>query len=164
MIEIITATNKSDYKIISKLAKEIWEEHYTPIIGVEQVEYMLNKFQSEAAIENQIEEGYQYSTVYFDGIPVGYLSIIKKEDSLFLSKIYILSSERGKGIGKFTMEFVQEKAIEFELSSITLTVNINNFNSIKAYEKMGFKNAGKLVADIGNGFVMDDFLFEKILS
>jgi len=164
MIKIITATNKSDFKIIADLAKEIWEEHYTPIIGIEQVDYMLNKFQSELAIENQIREGYQYFTIYFGGIPVGYLSFIKKEESLFLSKIYILQSERGKGIGKFTMEFVEEKAIELELSSITLTVNINNANSIKAYEKMGFKNIGTQVADIGNGFVMDDFLFEKKLD
>jgi ribosomal protein S18 acetylase RimI-like enzyme len=146
------------------LGKEIWEEHYTPIIGVEQVEYMLNKFQSEAAIENQIKEGYQYSTVYFDGVPVGYLSIIQKENSLFLSKIYVLSSERGKGIGKFILNFIEQKAIRLKRSSISLTVNINNTNSIKAYEKMGFVKIGELVADIGNGFVMDDFLFEKKLS
>ena len=57
MIEIINTENKSDYNQISKLAFEIWTEHYTPIIGTASVNYMLNKFQTAAAIENQILEG-----------------------------------------------------------------------------------------------------------
>jgi len=164
MIETKLAKNKSNFKIIADLASKIWTEHYTPIIGSNQVEYMLKKFQSVLAIENQIAEGYEYSTLYFDEIPVGYISIIKRENVLFLSKIYILSSARGKGIGKFAMNFIEQKARELKLASITLTVNKNNVNSIKAYEKMGFKNRGVQIADIGNGFVMDDFLFEKKLD
>ena len=35
---------------ISALAGEIWREHYTPIIGAEQVEYMLAKFQTAERI------------------------------------------------------------------------------------------------------------------
>ena len=31
-------------------------------------------------------------------------------------------------------------------------------------EKLGFKNVGPLVTDIGNGFVMDDYQMEKALS
>jgi ribosomal protein S18 acetylase RimI-like enzyme len=42
-----------------------------------------------------------------------------------------------------------------------LTVNKNNVNAIKAYEKMGFRNVGSLVQDIGDGFVMDDYAMEK---
>lgn len=160
-MKIQLATDKSDFKIISKLASQIWEEHYTPIIGIEQVEYMLNKFQSPIAIEQQVAEGYQYYLVYTDEIPVGYMSFMQKESSLFLSKIYVLSSARGKGIGKLMLDFLQQKAIELELISITLTVNINNLNSIKAYEKMGFKIVGDQVADIGNGFVMDDYKMMK---
>ena len=39
---------------VAALARETWTRHYVPIIGVAQVEYMLEKFQSEEAIARQI--------------------------------------------------------------------------------------------------------------
>lgn len=163
MIEIKPATNQSDFKMISQLAFVIWEEHYTEIIGSAQVTYMLNKYQTVAAIENQVIEGYQYYLVYSNKIPVGYLSFIKKVDSLFLSKIYVLSKERGKGIGNFMMNFLQQKATENNLHSISLTVNKQNTVAIKAYKRMGFIHTESLVTAIGGGFVMDDFKMVKSL-
>ena len=59
------------------------------------------------------------------------------------------------------MFFVEEKAKTYQLKNIRLTVNINNTIAIKAYEKLGFKNVGPIVADIGNGFIMDDFQMMK---
>ena len=161
MIEIKHAVNKPDFKIISELASIIWEEHYTKIIGSAQVTYMLNKYQTVAAIKNQAVEGYQYHLVYSNKIPVGYLSYNQKGNSLFLSKIYVLTLKRGKGIGKFMMDFLQEKAIEHKLQSISLTVNKQNTDAIRAYEKMGFVNTESLVTNIGGGFVMDDFKMVK---
>ena len=163
MIEIIAAITKPEFKIISELASKIWTEHYIKLIGPTQVEYMLNKFQSEVAIENQVIEGFRYFIAYYDKIPVGYLSFIKKDDSLFLSKIYVLSSERGKGVGKTMMEFLLQKAVEMHLKSISLTVNKNNTAAIKAYEKMGFANIESIVINIGGGYVMDDFKMIKSL-
>jgi diamine N-acetyltransferase len=43
-------------------------------------------------------------------------------------------------------------------------INENQIKTIKTYEKIGFKNLGPVVQDIGNGFVMDDFKMEKIVS
>lgn len=40
---------------ISNLASVIWHEHFTPIIGIQQVEYMLEKFQSFHALKEQME-------------------------------------------------------------------------------------------------------------
>ena len=61
------------------------------------------------------------------------------------------------------MSFVEDQTKSLEHSKIYLTVNKNNINAIRAYEKLGFKNIESLVSDIGNGFVMDDFKMEKIL-
>ena len=162
MIKAKTANTTKDLQTIENLGFIIWHEHYTPIIGLSQVEYMLDKFQSVVAIENQIQENYSYYILTFDENPVGYLSVVEKDNSLFLSKIYVLKSERGKGIGKFAMGFVQKKAKELKLNSIVLTVNKYNSNAIKAYEKMGFRIIGELVQDIGGGFVMDDYKMEKL--
>ena len=43
-------------------------------------------------------------------------------------------------------------------------VNKYNSNSIAAYEKMGFLNLGPTVADIGDGFIMDDYIMRLPLS
>jgi ribosomal protein S18 acetylase RimI-like enzyme len=52
-------------------------------------------------------------------------------------------------------------AREGGLRKIVLTVNKNNTNAIRAYERIGFKKTGSLVQDIGSGFVMDDYAMEK---
>ncbi|PHR69409.1 MAG: GNAT family N-acetyltransferase [Lutibacter sp.] len=161
MTTIVIANKNSDFKLITELASIIWKEHYTPIIGIEQVEYMLEKFQSVSAIKKQIEEGAKYFMISHEDSAVGYLSVSKKENSLFLSKIYILSSSRGKRIGKTAMQFIENLAKEKQCNSISLTVNKYNTNSIKAYEKMGFKNIEELIMDIGNGYVMDDYKMKK---
>ena len=164
MTKIIIANTELDYKIISNLAALIWKEHYIPIIGIQQVDYMLTKFQSVNAIKEQITEGASYYLIKHQGNTIGYLSFYKKKDSLFLSKIYVLSSLRGKGIGKIAMKFIQSEAEQLGYSKISLTVNKFNTASIKAYEKMNFKKIKELVIDIGNGFIMDDFLMEKKLD
>lgn len=163
MIKIEAAITTQNYQHIEILADTIWREHYIPIVGKPQIDYMLDKFQSAKAIEKQVENGFEYFLIHYDRIPVGYISIKQEKESLFLSKIYVLSTYRGKKIGKTAMQFVEEKAKTYNLKSIRLTVNINNANSIKAYEKLGFKNSGPLVTDIGHGFVMDDYEMVKIM-
>ncbi len=163
MTDIIVANTEDHYSQISKLADTIWHEHYTSIIGKLQVDYMLDKFQSEKAIEKQVVNGFEYFLMTYDNRPVGYISFKKEASSLFLSKIYVLSSYRGNKIGKTAMRFVEEKANTYQLEKIRLTVNINNTNAIKAYETLGFVNVGPLVTDIGNGFVMDDYQMVKSL-
>ena len=64
-----------DYSKIQVLAVSIWNEHYTPIIGAEQVVYMLDKFQSVKAMEAQVNDGYVYYCVKNEGLLVGYFSI-----------------------------------------------------------------------------------------
>ena len=45
---------------IAALANEIWHEHFVPIIGLDQVNYMVGKFQSYPALKDQVKEGYEY--------------------------------------------------------------------------------------------------------
>ncbi len=163
MINFKAAASAEELHQIEKMAHTIWHEHYTPIIGVEQVVYMLDKFQSIASMSEQIKSGYQYFLINQTNIPVGYLSYIKRDEELFLSKIYILKELRGHGIGKRAFEFIETQAIENHCKIISLTVNRNNLNAIKAYENTGFHNKGAIVQDIGHGYVMDDYIMEKRL-
>ena len=156
----IKNADKSDSKLIETLAKEIWMQHYLPIIGIEQIDYMLDKFQSESAISHDIECGYTYLIACFDGTPCGYSSI-KNDDGVFLSKFYVMKAYRGKGVGKSMMNAIAAYAAEHNAGRIWLTCNKHNSASLGIYEKLGFKAIDSIVTDIGGGFVMDDYVLEK---
>ncbi len=157
LIKIRKAGSEADCGQIAALAEAIWREHYTPIIGKSQVDYMLHHFQSEPAIAGQMEGGMHYYLMEYDGSPAGYFAFEKQEDCLFLSKIYVLSSLRGKGLGRSAMTFITGQAEQLACRCVTLTVNRHNSASIAAYQRMGFRKEGPVVKDIGGGFVMDDY-------
>ncbi|MCP4883993.1 MAG: GNAT family N-acetyltransferase [Flavobacteriales bacterium] len=163
MINFHEVKTDKDLTSIEIMANTIWHEHYTPIIGAEQVKYMLDKFQSVQTMRDQINEGYQYFLINFNDNAVGYLSFERRENVLFLSKIYLLKLERGKGIGRKALEFLTSVAQGLQCEKVALTVNRYNKNSIQVYTSSGFEIKGELVQDIGNGFVMDDYLMEKKL-
>jgi RimJ/RimL family protein N-acetyltransferase len=162
-VEIIVEEvfNENQIQRVEDLAYEIWNEHFTPIIGKGQVDYMLEKFQSTKAVSEQIEHGYQYFLIKTDDGTIGYTGIQLREDELFLSKLYIKSSQRGKGFGRKVVQYLEGLTRDKGLGQITLTVNKNNLDTIKAYEKFGFENLGPIVQDIGGGFIMDDYQMTK---
>lgn len=160
---IVAVKTAGQIRDVAELAHQIWTEHYTPIIGANQVEYMLNKFQNEKAISNQIADGFLYFLIEDDS-KLGYLSIKAEKQCLFISKIYVLNSKRGKGHGKKLMLKANHVANDLGLKKLRLTVNKYNKHSIDAYRKMGFFVAREVVFDIGNGFVMDDYEMIKGLD
>ncbi|PKQ46525.1 GNAT family N-acetyltransferase [Confluentibacter flavum] len=162
MIKIKPATTKSDFECISKLAHEIWHEHYPAIISLEQIAYMLEKFNSVTAIDNQTKTGSQFFYMTYNDVPVGYAAIKKESDFLFLEKLYILEGYRGKKMATAAIQFMEAFANYLSISKIKLNVNKYNVNSILAYKKMGFVETKSMVTDIGNGFVMDDYEMEKV--
>lgn len=147
--------------IIVVLAEEIWNEHFTPIIGKAQVDYMLAKFQSKKTIGEQIKQGYSYFLIKSNIKYVGYFGVKPEAASLLLSKFYIVSADRGKGLGRKALNYIEQLVIESGAGKISLTVNRYNSDTIEAYKKLGFKITESIVQDIGNGFVMDDYRMEK---
>lgn len=158
---IALANSFLDFKIIETLAKEIWNEHYISIISQEQIDYMLPKFHHPDVILEQQQNGYQFYLTFFEENPVGYLSIQPREDGLFISKFYLLKRYRGEGLGKKMMDFIKQKAKEMKCHRLYLTVNKYNAHAIEFYKKCGFVIEKEAVFDIGNGFVMDDYVMEK---
>ncbi len=166
MMDISRVCSEEQISDVVKLAREIWADYYVPIIGREQVDYMLDKFQSEEAIAAQLEDGYEYYTVSHGGRSVGYLAIVPDADAnmLMISKIYVLRSVRGHGFGRAMLELAEDVCREHRINALYLTVNKNNSHSIAWYTRMGFKNEGPIVQDIGAGFVMDDYRMVKTVG
>lgn len=149
-----------DISTVQQLAREIWEEHYFPIIGQQQIDYMLDLFYSTEKIQKELEEGVYWEILYLENEAIGYLVCEVEEENIQLSKLYLKSKVRGKGLGKFLIDRSKEIAKENNKNSIRLNVNKNNTQSIAFYERVGFLKVEEGVFDIGNGYFMDDFIYE----
>jgi diamine N-acetyltransferase len=165
-LRLMAAVTERDSRSLAALADEIWREYYPAIIGLEQVEYMLQTFQSPEAIDKQQAQGYRYFFIAVQGDPVGYLSILPDPvtNTLFLSKLYLLRQRRGQGWGRLVLKQLEIMAREQALQRITLTVNKQNAIAIAAYQRMGFSITAAVVTDIKAGFVMDDYRMLKKLA
>jgi ribosomal protein S18 acetylase RimI-like enzyme len=155
-------SDDEDVMLLAKLAREIWTEHYEPIIGLDQVGYMLENLQSPLAIREQLDQqGFRYYFIRDDEDAVGYIGVQPEGDTLFLSKLYVSSEVRGRGFGRAATNYVFRLAKELGCRKVRLTVNKYNDIANAAYERLGFKRCGEVVTDIGGGYVMDDYIFEK---
>ena len=143
---------------MSRLATDILREHYDPILGKAQNDYMLEKFQSVEAINHQLASGYQYYFVRAAGRDIGFLAFYPKGEALYLSKLYLLKEERGKGYSRQMVDFIVGKARDASLGAIELNVNKYN-DAILAYESLGFRRVRAEKNDIGCGYFMDDYVY-----
>ncbi|MCL1985964.1 MAG: GNAT family N-acetyltransferase [Betaproteobacteria bacterium] len=159
-IHFTTAAQSGDFDAIAELGAVIWTEHYTPIVGKSQVAYMLEQFQSSRSIAFQVvEQRYVYTMAWADERLVGYAGVKPEADgSLLLSKFYILKEFRGCGMGRRIFERVTRPFVKPGGTKVWLTVNKKNAGAIAAYRKLGLAVERELVTDIGEGYVMDDYV------
>lgn len=145
---------------LAALANEIWHEYFPIILSGEQIDYMVEKFQSAPAMRQQLAEGYQYYLVHAGEEMIGYIGVHPEDSLLFLSKLYLKKQYRGHGYGRKMLDFVVALARELNKSGVYLTVNRFNEHSIAVYHAAGFETVRTQVADIGNGYVMDDYVMQ----
>jgi len=162
--DFFEVNNKKQIEELSEIAKLIWSDYFPGIITPEQVNYMVEKYQSADAIARQISnDGYKYFKVLGNGEILGYLAIKADRNKLLLSKLYLKKEFRGRGYFNKMLSFAEKIAKEKGLNSLYLTVNKHNDNSIAVYLKKGFFIKKEQATDIGNGFVMDDYVMEKMI-
>ena len=153
----LVKANANDVELIEKLAHVIWHEYYPTIISIEQIDYMLSKMYSkESLLEQMTEKNDVIYLIYINNEAQGFISITKTgENAYFLGKFYILQTNAAKGKG--TRAFKQLQSI-LQPESISLTVNRQNYKSINFYFKNGFVIEKVADFDIGNNYVMNDFV------
>lgn len=161
MFEFKKAFEK-DIPLLQNLAEKSWNSAYANILSKEQIEYMLQKMYCHTEISNQIQNpNYHYYLILNDNTAVGFIGfeIHYEKNTTKLHRIYLLEEFKGKGLGKKSLDFLKEKVSETSDHRIILNVNKDN-PAKQMYESQGFKVYHDEVFDIGNGFVMDDFLME----
>jgi diamine N-acetyltransferase len=164
-LQLIPVSSATQVAQVARMAHEVWNEYYVPIIGQAQVDYMVAKFQSPEAMQSQIDSGYEYFQMQQSGENVGYAAIRNDaaDARVFLSKLYVLAAHRKAGAGRQSLELIERMARERGAKHLWLTVNKGN-PSVRAYERLGFRIVEAIVMDIGGGYVMDDYKMEKPIA
>lgn len=158
-MQLIQATEQ-DLNTISNLAREIWNQHYISIIGKEQVDYMLDKMYNLDSLTDQLfNKKHVFYLIKLDNLNIGFISISSEnKNDYFLHKFYINQNKANSGIGTETLKQIESLLVP---KTLTLTVNRQNFKSINFYFKNGFTIQSVEDFDIGNGFLMNDFVMIK---
>ena len=159
----IRLAGASDIPLIVNLATKIWPITYKDILTPAQLAYMMEMIYSPASLQRQMKEnGHQFIIVFDETKDLGFASYspIMAKEVFKLHKIYVLTNQQGKGLGKGIVDWIiREIAVD---GAHALRLNVNRFNKAKQfYEKLGFTVIGEEDIDIGNGYFMNDFIMEK---
>lgn len=161
MIQLKRA-KEGDISVIQEIANITWQPTYVPLLGQEQVDYMLDKMYNKGELLKQLSEGHVFLIAELGMKSVGFASysIIDHDNHVYkLHKIYVLPEAHGHGVGKLLMNEVVDQIRRAGAKSLCLNVNRNN-KARDFYEKAGFKIKETVDLDIGNGFFMNDYVME----
>jgi len=162
---IIRKAELDDINTIGFLAYQIWPVTYKDILNLDQLQYMLNLIYSPASLRKQMTVSqHQFLLAELDEEPVGFASYsrIDEPSTYKLQKLYVRTDIQGKGLGKALLEYVEETVKE--AGGKKMHLNVNRFNKARSfYEKMGYMVIKEEDVDIGNGYLMNDFVMEKKL-
>ena len=163
-IKILKA-EPDDLPAIQEIASIIWHEHYPSIITQRQIVYMLALDYSLEAMNKDLVAGISMDMLIVGETLAGFAAYgpTGHEEVIKLHKLYLLQSFHGQGLGSMFLAHIEHECIEQGFKSIVLNVNKNNHSAIKTYRRNGYINQESVLADIGGGFFMDDYVMAKDL-
>jgi ribosomal protein S18 acetylase RimI-like enzyme len=143
------------------LIREIWPEVFIPIIGKEQVDYMLVHYQGKDVITAEIEKGARYFFIRDSSREIGYFAYSLEEDHLAVSKVYLKKEFRGLGLSSAVFSYFEEIARNEKKEKILLHVNRNNERAVQVYLHRGFEIVKTVDIPLGDRFFLNDYWMEK---
>lgn len=153
---------KEQFPIIRDLAFKIWPSAYRKILSKEQLNYMLDIIYSIESIEKQVAKNHVFLLIKENDDCLGFASYelnIDNSNKTKIQKLYVLPETQGKGIGRKAIDFI--KQIASDANNKGLILNVNKYNKAKDfYLNYGFKIIDSVIIDIGNGYIMDDYVME----
>lgn len=152
---ILRKATLEDIPLIQEIAEEAWRPTYEHILTEEQTQYMIPMMYATEVLQKQIEI---FSILEINGKGMGYCAFEQtSETEGKLNKLYLRPTLKQQGAGSFIIEQICNQARSLGLTSIYL--NVNKYNSaVEFYLKKGFIKERDMVLDIGNGYVMDDYV------
>jgi diamine N-acetyltransferase len=162
MLQLKPATS-ADSQTIHDIAQRVWAVHYVPaIITQAQMDYMMQWMYSADSLAKQMADGAQFFMLEYDGKTVGYMSISNNAGNLFLNKFYIDTEYQRLHLGSQALDLV---LAEFSgAKTMRLQVNRRNFKAINFYFKNGFSIERVEDFEIGNNYLMEDFVMIRTIT
>ena len=155
---------EGDIAAVIELAGVIWRHHYPGIISMEQIDYMLAQRYTPAIIRAQMQSGSAWWDLARIGDRIiGFAQYEIYGGAMKLDKLYMHQEFQRQGHGARLLAHVEDTARRRGLDAVRLNVNKYNLKAIAAYRKNGYEVAEIVVADIGGGYVMDDYVMHRIV-
>ena len=157
----ISVATQEQLSIVHDLAHKIWPTTYGHILSKDQFDYMMEMMYNIDSLKKQlttkpfllVEDEGQY--IGFASYEINWENTIKTK----IHKLYVLPEIQGKGFGKLLINHIKQIAQNANNSILLLTVN--RFNKAKDfYTKLGFQITEEKQFQIGNGYIMDDYVME----
>jgi diamine N-acetyltransferase len=161
-MEIFQA-DKTHIPLIQEIAFSTWPVTFGSILSEEQIKYMLEMMYSPESLKNQMEvKQHQFIILQSETNPIGFASFEFLNDYTKIHKLYLLPTEQGRGAGRKMLAHISSISTQKNIHKLSL--NVNRFNqAVQFYLRTGFEIVKEENIDIGNGFLMEDFVMEKLL-
>jgi GNAT superfamily N-acetyltransferase len=154
----------SDIPTIKEIAEKAWRPTYEHILTEQQTLYMLDLMYNSLTLENQIKGNIAFFMVDLAQETVGYFAVENLNEQIVkLHKLYLDPTQKQKGLGRKIIQYIKDWALANQSNRIILNVNKNN-SAVQFYLKVGFTIIEDLILDIGEGYVMDDYVMQLHLG
>lgn len=166
---VIREAGPADIDIIRDLADRIWRQCYPGIITIEQIEYMLGWMYAAEKIRSEMTSGQAHYLLISPAEaapPAGFAAHGPGEapGDWLLHKLYIEPAHQRTGLGSALITAVLREAAQSGAKHLSLRVNRANAPAIDTYRRHGFVVMATDRADIGGGFVMDDYVMSRLIG
>jgi len=158
----IEKIKENGLKRIQALALKTWESTYKKILSPEQLNYMFNKMYSSETLLERLNSKNEFYILKNELDDLGFTEIIIEDISIYISKIYIDPKFQKKGYGLKLIEFIENRATKLTKNYITL--NVNRYNkALDFYKHIGYTIDKSIDIEIGEGYLMEDYIMKKEL-
>jgi len=166
MTSLISPLSSNDIETVATLARIVWQDAYPGIISQAQIDFMLEQRYEPRRLHAELampEVWWVKATL--DGELVAFASSLMTATpcEMKLDKIYVDPARQRLGLGRRLIAHAAQRALAQGCSTLILAVNKRNERAIAAYRKHGFVVREAVCVDIGNDFVMDDFIMARLL-
>ncbi|MCQ2197412.1 MAG: GNAT family N-acetyltransferase [Bacteroidaceae bacterium] len=179
---IIKEATLEQIPIIQQLAQESYPVAYAGIHSEEQNLYMMQRmYNTESLAQQMTEQHSHFLLLYADGVlpdefkmasrpceevPLGYCAYKRHATeacTLYIDKLYILPSQKGKGYGRLLVQQVVDVAQQLFPQGYAIRLDVNRSNSARTfYEHLGFHVLRSWDAPIGNDYYMNAYEMEMV--
>lgn len=154
-----TEFEEKDFALLYDFMRPLWHDTYGEILPTAQIDFLIDKYFSPQNITAFRNKGYRYFKLSNENGLCGVLTFVERESDVFMDKLYLAPTERGKGYA--TAAFALMTSVR---PTVTLNVNQANKRALRCYQKNGFQIIAEEKIPLGGGMVNIDYIMQKNLG